>query len=400
MIIQGEEGWPVKTMLIELEDVVEMAKETPYQTLYTPDKYVRINGGVLKVFNESGEEIREIISAPDSIVLNLGRYWSISGHFCLCTIFDDLHKMLAGVVLVDIDTGEVFSTVVEAALMGENAWSYGVKNGVFLVSAAFTLFRFEIVDGKVSELRRTTTNKIMGIADGWEDWIVVMEEYQNVLGAKVVYKNTLEDGRTLFETPMNPHYNTITPVMLTPSLLFVRDFSRDRSFLYNFITQNLVKRHTPVIISAVSTSIDGRYLLGNKFEDGNLYGFSEMSPDGTRVVEHWDEDDFVYREFTLKKPLIYPVYTHIRYGHRWIRLMSDLTLETHDTHPGTFLVITSLRQAISKAKERAPGGELDLPIRVWAYNMLRPDPFTTFDKAKLAYLSSLITALSKEIIKK
>jgi len=205
MIIEEEEGWPVKTMIIEPEDVVEIPKETPYQTLYSPDgKYVRINGGVVKVFNESGEEIREIISVPDDIVLNLGRYWSISGHFCLCTILNYQRTKLRGVILVDIDTGDVFNKAVEDwGLMGETAWSYGGKNGVFFVSAAFTLLRFEVVDGKVSELRRITINKIMGIADGWEDWIVVMEEYQNVLSARVVHKNTLEEGRTLFDTPIN-----------------------------------------------------------------------------------------------------------------------------------------------------------------------------------------------------
>lgn len=388
------ENWTMKTALVEPMDIV-YETESNCQTSYLSDgRYIKINAREFKVFDESGDTIRtvDISSYGDDVKIG-----EISGHLFFAVI--SKNGKFTGGILIDIDTGEVytdyFKTNVTRVIKGPRS----CRDGIFYSIINNELFRYNLMGKELisGNIRRNSNDKIQDIKFDGQDSIILVERALDTLVVRLFNITHPTESRILFEVEIEGNMGFHVH-MVTPSLFCVSS-TKDRVVAYDF-----VKGEVMDMIYTFNTDIcpspDGRYSINSTQTEHPLdhFMFDEISHDGSRLYEDITTATRHYGiEFKLKQPLLYPVYTHIYGDHRWIRLMSDLTLETHDTHPGTFLAIKSLPYAIVKAKERAPGDELALPILAWAYNLTLKTPFTTIEKAKRGYFKSLVALLAKEM---
>jgi len=169
-------------------------------------------------------------------------------------------------------------------------------------------------------------------------------------------------------------------MMLTPSVLLI-SIEDDSSHTLDVPTTTLSMTEMELDDDDHITP-DGRYCMERQARS--------ISPDGRHVtqLEQWT-DTYAIAEYTLKTPMLHPIMTH-RYGeHRWIRLMSDGTVEESKTWP---LFGKSLRETVLSDVEP----EARLAVIIWAS---MSSPTSTFEEARMQYLINLTKAIAKEISK-
>jgi len=390
-----DDEWPMRTAVIQSEDIVYLSIDDQHQILYVSDgRYLSCDSSEIVVFSEAGDEIRHIdLSLYGEVWL-----WKISGHYCFGLLFDENGVMVVGGILIDIDTGAVYTCHFINPLKRFQGPIRG-KDYTFYCIFTTALVKFELKNGYLMYhyIEQNENRRINSIIYDGQYSMLLLEKSDGRLRVRSLNTSNHMEWRVLidirnYDSDFNMH-------MVTPSLLCMSSL-KNEVISYNFITGE-VKDMEYIHETDIFPSPDGSCSINSidPEQPKQFFMFDTISHDGSKLFETVvNEHGIHYAERKLKVPFRHPVYTHIYEDHRWIRLMSDLTLETHDTRPSfLFLVIGHIPEAIAKAKERAPGGELTWPIIAWAYNLKLETPFTTVEKAKRSYFASLVSALSKEI---
>lgn len=194
---------------------------------------------------------------------------------------------------------------------------------------------------------------------------------------------------------------------VTPSVIFARQYGSGAYFVYDILNKKLRVGVYRILMEEpnYTFSPDGRFLLYNwvgriiveSIMDGEQTEFNvdpanrsrleiQMSPRGEYII-------YGGNKHTFDTPLPYPVYT-IRHSAGWIRLMSNGTLETHETWPGPGLEVMAVRREL--LKRGLSKDALTLPISIW----MNRDKGKTFEEARGEYLVGLTRIIAKEIISK
>lgn len=187
--------------------------------------------------------------------------------------------------------------------------------------------------------------------------------------------------------------------LLTPSALIVRntDF-RGETKIYVFDLIKNILSESNMKIDGTCFTPDGRGFV-DRLDPRSYFGMLGISPNGQRMNKIIPSSPF-FLEYVLGSPMLRPVYTHIYGDHHWIRLMSDMTIETSETFPALGFPIPTtpvgMREAVRRVRERDENADFTMPIAIWSYS----DREGTFEKAKRVYLKALVRAIAKEMITK
>jgi len=143
-------------------------------------------------------------------------------------------------------------------------------------------------------------------------------------------------------------------------------------------------------------SPDGRKYI-NRIDRGIHFKMLRISPNGQRMHKIVSHSNTFCIELILEHPMLRPVYTHFYGKHHWIRLMSDMTIETALTWPKLGFKIIPTHDGLSSAgqhvKQYDETADFTLPIAIWS----SADRTGTFEKAKRVYLGELVRAIAKVI---
>ena len=196
-------------------------------------------------------------------------------------------------------------------------------------------------------------------------------------------------------------YAVDTNIMSAPVEIFQIDYSSlaackmiTPSAVYCLVQYNAVRIYDLAQKTLVAHALsdwdqgitpDGRHSLRYSKPFQNI--ISNVSPDGRRALTK-DSYDRPVKEIILPIQELHPVSTCLYGIHRWIRLMSDGTVETSETWPALGIPRQEIRLKDVES-------EAKWAVIVWGASV---DVMDTFEKMKGAYLTRLAKAIAKVII--
>jgi len=173
--------------------------------------------------------------------------------------------------------------------------------------------------------------------------------------------------------------------MLTPSILVlnVEGTNHTDNFLF-YDASTGVMTESKINVREKCFTPDGRSRISPKYFYLPMHAISD---DGQRMDKYTCRDGPM-AELRFAKPMLHPISTYVYGTHRWIRLMSDGTVERIGVWPafGKPLRETLLSEVEPEAR---------LAVIIW--RSLTDIP-STFEEAKRGYLGELMRAIAKVVI--